>query len=38
VRKCVRARASVCTKDGGAGGKRVGDSVCEKKKTQSLWS
>lgn len=32
---CVCVHVYVCTKDGGAGRKRGGDSVCEKrKKTQ----
>lgn len=32
MRKCVGVRAPVCTKDGVLVEKRVGDSVCEKKK------
>jgi len=34
-KRCICVRVYVCTEDGGAGRKRDGDSVCEKrKKTQ----
>lgn len=36
MRACMRVY--VCTKDGGAGRKRGGDSVCEKRKKKHKYS